>query len=132
MTAAVLLNLSPTVAGHLAVAIDGHRRWAARVGMLLPPELAELQAAMTAAAARGRQDATPLEDLAELRDRPAVPPLLLSYEDAAAALCLSVRSVQRLVAAGELRSVQLGGSVRIAVAELTRFVGALAQEEDVA
>lgn len=129
MTAPVLLHLSPTVAGHLATAIRVHREWAARVGLRLPPELADMQESLTSAA-RQRQQTTELEDLFRLRDRPVVPPMLLTHEQTAAALGVSVRSVQRLVASGELRSVAIGGSARIRVADLTRYVDQLAPEAE--
>lgn len=52
-------------------------------------------------------------------------PVLLSKRDAAAALAMSVRHLERLVSAGEIAAVRDGGSVKFKPAELQRYADAL-------
>ncbi len=52
----------------------------------------------------------------------AVPLLALSYRQAADALGVSERTVWQLVRDGRLRAARIGRSVRIAVAELQRYL----------
>lgn len=56
--------------------------------------------------------------------------LLLGLDEAARMLALSRRTVQELVYAGELRSVRIGRSRRIAVVDLEAFVRRLQNEND--
>lgn len=55
-------------------------------------------------------------------------PLLYCYADAAALLGVSERSLKRLLAAGELKAVHVGGSRRIAHSELIDFVARKIEE----
>jgi len=55
--------------------------------------------------------------------RGTVQPLVLSPAQAAQALGLSRAAVYNMMARGELRSVKLGASRRIPVAELDRLIG---------
>ena len=64
---------------------------------------------------------------ADREPRPAdqpVPLLALSYRQAADALGVSERTVWQLVRDGQLRAVRIGRSVRIALAELQRYLAA--------
>lgn len=51
-----------------------------------------------------------------------MPAVLLTYQDAAARLAVSVSTVRRLVAAGSLPCVRIGASVRVSQAALDRFI----------
>ena len=55
--------------------------------------------------------------------------LLVDLDEAARALSLSKRSLQQLVYAGELPSVRIGRSRRVAVADLEAFVAALRADQ---
>lgn len=120
-SASLLLQLSPTLAGHLATAVRAHRQWAARVSLPAPPELAELERIFTETA-NGRQQPSVLDELAALRDRPPVAARLLDYRSVADGLSVSVRTVERLVAAGQLRTVRVGGASRVPVADLDAYI----------
>jgi excisionase family DNA binding protein len=65
------------------------------------------------------------EILAVLDARPMPAQLLLTYQDAAAALAVSVPTVKRLVASGALRAVKVGGAVRIAMVDLEDYARSL-------
>lgn len=114
----------PVVAGHVATALRAHRQWAARVQLWVPPEVAFIERIATDAA-RTRQAPTAIDDLFQLRDRPVVAPLAMTYADVAEALSISVRSVERLVGSGALRTVRIGGAARVTVAGLADFVDTL-------
>jgi excisionase family DNA binding protein len=122
-----LLELSPGVAGHLAIAIHSHRSWAAGVPMRVPLELVELERVWSQAATGG-QGRPAFDELRDLSERPAMSPRCLSYESVASALDVSVRTVRRLVSGGDLPSVRVGGSVRVRVSDLDSYVESLAEE----
>lgn len=121
----LILDVSPRVAGHLAVALRQHQEWAARSGMALPQELAQLQAALTTRATRG-QDGTPLEDLWSVRHGQDMAPRLVTYANAARLLSVHERTVKRLVASGDLPVVRIGGAARIRTADLDDYIAHLA------
>jgi excisionase family DNA binding protein len=54
-----------------------------------------------------------------------VPQLLLTYEAAAVVLALSVRTLKRRIAAGDVTPVMVGGLPRIRRADLDAYVAAL-------
>jgi excisionase family DNA binding protein len=68
---------------------------------------------------------TVAEILAFLDARPMPQQLLLTYQDAAAALAVSVPTIKRLVSAGTLRAVKVGGAVRIAMVDLEQYAASL-------
>lgn len=120
----LLLDVTPALAGHIATAIRVHREWAVRAGLQVPAGLLEVESHLASRAMRG-QTGTPLDSLWEVRDGHLVTPRLLTYEDTARALSCSVRTVKRLVAAGELRAVRVGGGARIRVSDVDAYVAAL-------
>jgi excisionase family DNA binding protein len=65
-----------------------------------------------------RQAAPFLDDTADSR-------LAVDYEEAARRLHVSRRTLQRLVASGELPTVVIGGCARVTVADLEAFVAGL-------
>ncbi|WP_406817137.1 helix-turn-helix domain-containing protein [Mycobacterium sp. M23085] len=56
--------------------------------------------------------------------RPSTPRRLLTIVEAAEALSISRSSIYRLFDAGQLAWVQIGGSRRVASAEIERFIAA--------
>lgn len=61
-----------------------------------------------------------------MTNAPTLPiPQLLTRQNAAARLALSVVSVDRLIGRRELRAVRIGRAVRVRVADLERFVAGL-------
>ncbi len=54
--------------------------------------------------------------------------LLLSYREAASLLGVSVRTLARLIEGGEIRTVRVHASPRIARSEVDRYIAALLQE----
>ena len=55
---------------------------------------------------------------------PPTPRLALNYKEAAKALSLTERTVWQLVRDGKLKANRIGRAVRVAVAEIERFLSA--------
>lgn len=122
----VLALVDEEVAGHLALALARHLRRCRDDGLEVPDAVRQLADA-TLAVARGRQEATNVDVLAELTDGgPAMGSYLLDYETAARLLGVSRRTVERLVASGDLVAVTVGdGSPRIRRSDLEAYVDGL-------
>jgi excisionase family DNA binding protein len=101
-------------------ALDLLERHARTNALSYPSELATLVALL----APTRQEATNLPLLDASGDGARVP-LLLDYDGAAAQLHVSRRTVERLVATGQLRAIRVANSPRIAREDLVSFVEGL-------
>lgn len=117
---------SRQVFAHLAIALSEHSRSAGRSGLVVPGEVLALRD-IALSLATERQGATPLavpvaavDDEAMSKDS-----LLLTKRDAARELRVSVRTVERLIAAGDLAAVVVGASPRIRRADLAAYVDRL-------
>ncbi|GAA4698029.1 excisionase family DNA-binding protein [Nocardioides nanhaiensis] len=118
------------LAAHLARALARYvpeaTREAKASGSAVPSELVNL-AEFFADCARPRQDATwnavspPTMDAAGMTNR-----LLLTKREAASLLAVSVRQLERLVAGDAIRTVRVGGGVRVRRADLDAYVAGLA------
>jgi excisionase family DNA binding protein len=107
---------------HLAVALTVHERRQRARGVPLPQSVADI-ARFLRACVKARQDATSLDESVQSAHDAGVPVrLLLTKGEAAASLGVSVRTVERLVAAGRLPVVHIEGACRIRVADLTAYV----------
>ena len=123
----IVLSVTAEVAGHVTIAIQQHRKWARTAGLALPDELDQLEHALAARARRG-QDGTPLEDLWSVRHAQTMIPQLLDYAAAGQVLGVSVRTIKRLVAAGDLPVVRVLGAARVRVEQLDDYIARLAAE----
>jgi excisionase family DNA binding protein len=123
----LIASLDCATALHLAIALRDHRNRCRADGTPLPATLDELArlAWDTAKGASEGQDGTTLADLAAMLHAPRVSPLLLTFDQAAALLAVSARTVKRYVAEGLLPVVHLGASARILHEDLERFVADL-------
>lgn len=110
--------------GHLATALLAHHDWALRVLGSVPDDINVL-ADIFVRSARDRHGPTSLEALFAERDRQVVPRKLLDLDAAAQATSLSRRTVERKIAAGELRAVKVDGRTLIRVADLDAFIDSL-------
>jgi excisionase family DNA binding protein len=123
----LILDVSREVAGHLALALQGHRDWARVRRLALPKELDEIERALAIRARRG-QVGTPLENPAEPLEAEPVSPRLVTYADTAALLHVGERTVKRLVAAGALRPLRIGGAARLRLTDIDAYIDRLAAE----
>lgn len=121
----LLVVLEPETAGHVAIALVRHLRWAREGGTPVPATVREIAEAATSAA-RSRQEPTTVAALEALVEGARMSePLLLPYDSAAGILGLSHRTVERMVAAGELPSVAVGGRRLIRRVDLVAYVDGL-------
>jgi excisionase family DNA binding protein len=109
---------------HLALAINRYVRQLRKDGLPVPSILDELAAFLTLYV-RTRQAATGVDgDYGTPQDVP-VQRILITKAEAAEQLGVSVRTVERLIAAGRLPLVHVEGAARLRVADLEAYVDAL-------
>jgi excisionase family DNA binding protein len=110
---------------HLALAITRYVRQLRMDGLPVPSMVEELAAFLTLYI-RTRQAATGVDgDYATREDVSPVRRLLITKAEAAERLGISVRTVERLIAAGRLPLVHVEGAARLRVADLEAYVDAL-------
>jgi excisionase family DNA binding protein len=110
---------------HLALAITRYVRQLRKDELPVPPMIDEL-AAFLALYVRTRQAVTGVDgDYGTPHDVPVVRRLLITKAEAAEQLGISVRTVERLIAAGRLPLVHVEGAARLRVADLETYVDAL-------
>ena len=110
---------------HLAVAITRYARQLRNDGLPVPPTLDELAAFLTIYV-RTRHAATGVAGgYGTPQAVPVMPRLLITKAEAADQLGVSVRTVERLIAARRLPLVHVEGAARLRVADLEAYVDAL-------
>ncbi|SDP46401.1 DNA binding domain-containing protein, excisionase family [Klenkia soli] len=109
---------------HIAAALALHARRLRSEGLPVPPALL-VAATWATDCVRTRQVATSLDRLVELLDGERVEKMLLTKDQAATALGVSVRTLDRVVASGALTLVKVEGSARIRRADLDGYVAGL-------
>jgi len=118
----------PDVITHLALALSRYVRELRHACIPVPAEIEELTAFLTGRV-RSRQEATALDDYLRAAHHAGVAgQLLVSKAEAAERLCVSVRTIERLVAAGQLRMVHVERAARLRVADLEAYVHNLAED----
>src|SRR3954470_18742475 len=113
-----------SAARHLEAALRVHRARVERDGGAVPDAVLLLER-LARYRVSGSQDGSTFDDSADQLDDQAVTPRLLTYRQVGDALAFSESKVKRLVAAGELQAVRIGGATRIRVGDLDAFVAAL-------
>jgi excisionase family DNA binding protein len=124
----LLIGLTQDEASHLAIALQGHRKWLAASGLSMPRALTELQDMCVQRVSAGHTGSA-LADIDELLDAAVMAPRLLTYAAAGDALSFSLSTIKRLVASGELPAVRVAGTARIRVEDLDHFVKNLNAKE---
>jgi excisionase family DNA binding protein len=113
------------VLAHLALALVRHGRQLRQEGVRVPALVDELSAFL-AQCVRSRLATTPLDGLAEAaHDGRVARRLLVTKAEAAEQLGVSVRTIERLVAAGRLPLVHVEGAARLRQADLEAYVDSL-------
>lgn len=112
---------------HLALALSGHVRRLHQEGQPVPREVQEL-ALFLVRLARIRQDPPdPADEAGGVHDARMPNRLLVTKAEAAERLGVSVRTIERLVAAGRLPLVHVERLARFRVSDLEAFVNSLAE-----
>ncbi len=114
---------------HLAVALSLHVRKLRQAGVAVPAEVEDLAGFLTRSA-RTRRQATPVDEHSGAAHSPRVPDrLLVTKSEAAERLGVSVRTVERLVAAGRLPLVHVERAARLRVSDLEAYVHHLPEHQ---
>lgn len=107
---------SAHLVGHLAYAVAEHLRWCRLNGIAAPPEMDALLSILQASGGPG---GTPVAF------EPSIPDArLVGYQEAAAMLGVSVRTVRRMVADGRLSSARIGSRVLVPAAAVDEYIDA--------
>lgn len=114
---------------HLALALTRHIRQLRHDGLRVPASIDEL-AAILMHCVRTRPAPTGLDDMPLAADDGGVAGrLLVTKAEAAELLGVSVRTVERLVAAGRLPLLHIEGAARIRIADIEAYVDSLVSSQ---
>ena len=114
---------------HLAVALSLHVRNLRQTGAAVPAEVEELAGLLTRCA-RTRPKATPVDSGSDVaHSRRVADRLLVTKGEAAERLSVSVRTIERLVAAGRLPLVHVERAARLRVSDLETYVHDLSEAQ---
>lgn len=117
----LVLGLDEVLTAHLRRSVMDHRRWCRANGVPFPVGLDELVAVLADQGGLGR----PQFDLFGDDSDSGHMVLALEYAETAARLHVSERTVRRLVAAGALPAVDIGGCKRVRTSDLAAYVEGL-------
>lgn len=117
----MILIVDDHIGRHLALAVKEHVRELRRSGLPVPAVLLDL----VTVCATGGQARPTLDGPTGTGEGAAMDELTVDYRSAAGRLGVSDRSVRRLVRAGQLPAVEVGGAKRIRVADLREYVDRL-------
>lgn len=115
---------TPTLIRDLRIAIELHRRASRNAGRAPSRPLADLDAVLERITASSSQQPTNIDTTRPGSDAEPVPPLAVDYPEAARMLTVSERQLRRIVAAGHLPKIRIGGLVRFRRRDLEAFVTA--------
>jgi excisionase family DNA binding protein len=119
----MVLDLDVRTAWAMAQAITVFRGYCRDQGMDLPTGLLEVQRMLLKKVKPG-QDGPELDPVSAIGNSAIGPSRLYSIETVADALIVSPRTVRRLITEGALRSIHVGGSVRIRPADFDEYLAA--------
>jgi excisionase family DNA binding protein len=123
-------QLPAELLAHLVIALSRYRRQLRAEGGRVPAQIEDL-IGFLAERVKARHDVLMLDPWRAAADPSAMPRrLLITKGDAAEQLGVSLRTIERLIAAGRLPLVHVEGAARIRVADLEAYVQALEVDGD--
>ena len=118
-------QLPAELLAHLVIALSRYRRQLRTEGGRVPAQIEDL-IAFLADRVKARHDVLMLDPWRAASDPAAMPRrLLITKGDAAEQLGVSLRTIERLIAAGRLPLVHVEGAARVRVADLEAYVQGL-------
>jgi len=118
-------QLPAELIAHLVIALSRYRRQLRAEGARVPAQIEDL-IGFLADRAKARHDVLMLDPWRAASDPPAMSRrLLITKSDAAEQLGVSLRTIERLIAAGRLPLVHVEGAARVRVADLEAYVQGL-------
>lgn len=119
----------PELVRHLAFAMSSHVRTLRQTGAAVPAEVEELAGLLTRCV-RTRPRTTPVDGGSDAaHPRRVADRLLVTKAEAAERLSVSVRTIERLVAAGRLPLVHVESAARFRVSDLEAYVHDLSEAQ---
>ena len=123
-------QLPAELLAHLVIALSRYRRQLRAEGGRVPAQIEDL-IGFLAERVKARHDVLMLDPWRAAADPSAMPRrLLITKGDAAELLGVSLRTIERLIAAGRLPLVHVEGAARIRVVDLEAYVQALEVDGD--
>ena len=123
-------QLPAELIAHLVVALSRYRRQLRAEGGRVPAQIEDL-INFLADRVKARHDVLMLDPWRTASDPAAMPRrLLITKSDAAEQLGVSLRTIERLIAAGRLPLVHVEGAARVRVADLEAYVQGLEADSD--
>jgi excisionase family DNA binding protein len=123
-------QLPAELIAHLVVALSRYRRQLRVEGGRVPAQIEDL-IDFLADRVKARHDVLMLDPWRAASDPAAVPRrLLITKSDAAEQLGVSLRTIERLIAAGRLPLVHVEGAARVRVSDLEAYVKGLDADSD--
>jgi excisionase family DNA binding protein len=123
-------QLPAELIAHLVVALSRYRRQLRVEGGRIPAQIEDL-IDFLADRVKARHDVLMLDPWRGASDPAATPRrLLITKSDAAEQLGVSLRTIERLIAAGRLPLVHVEGAARVRVADLEAYVQGLEADSD--
>ena len=122
-------QLPAELIAHLVIALSRYHRLLRAEGGRVPPEIEDLVIVLTDRA-RTLRDVPMLDPWRGGAERSATPRrLLVTKSEAAGQLCVSLRTLERLISAGRLPLVHVEGAARVRVADLEAYVRRLEADD---
>ena len=110
---------------HIAFALCGHVRRLRQEGQFVPSEVMERAAFLSGLVSVRRDAPAAAKERPMLHDAAVPERLLVTKGEAAQRLCVSVRTIERLVATGRLRQVHVERWARFRIRDLEAYVDGL-------
>lgn len=123
--------MSPSVeaAAYIIHAIRERGLQSRRNGIAVPKGVADIERALALGVTAGHSGSGPAM-LARTEQIEVMKPRLIRYETAAELLDVSVSTLKRRIAAGDLHPVSIGDTPRIRVAELDEYINGLTATQE--
>jgi excisionase family DNA binding protein len=118
----------PEIVRHMSLTLCGLVRRMHQEGLPIPREVEELTAFLVHLARVRLDSSAPAGELGPAHDSRVPDRLLVRKSEAAERLGVSVRTIERLVATGRLRQVQVERLARFRVSDLEAYVESLADD----
>lgn len=119
---------TPEIVKHVALALCRYVRQRRQLGLRVPAEIEALAAFLMNSVTIRPGPAAVIDDLAATPDDRVVGQLLVTKAEAAERLGVSIRTIERLVAAARLPLVHVERSARLRVSDLETFVSSLTDD----
>jgi excisionase family DNA binding protein len=125
----MVVSPSVEVAAYIIHALRERTVQSRRNGIVVPDGIADIERALALSVSAGHNGTAPAGP-AKTEQIEVMKPRLIRYETAAELLDISVRTLKRRIAAGDLHPISIGDTPRIRVVELDQYIAALTATQE--